>query len=435
MSKAQIFAVAGNPVLHSRSPLIFSFLFKEMGIDATYTRILAKNAEEAIQTADSIGMEGLNITSPFKNEVIPFLDGAQEAALTVNAVNCIIRESGRLVGYNTDTTGAVQALQKNGIRLKNKKIVILGAGGAARATVVGFIKAEAESVTLVSRNQERATGAAKRLGCDSECLDKLKEILARSDILISCVPSVSELLEPSALRKDLVVMDANYRDSRLMSMASEKGCCFIGGWDWLLYQALPSFELFTHKKTSLPLEKRIKQLLRSSPGTEKSNIAIIGFMGAGKTLVGKTLAAKTARQFIDTDTLIEETVGSSIPEIFREKGEDFFRQAEKSVLRRVLLNSGNSVISLGGGSVLDPENQGLIREYCLSVWLWVTPETALKRINLFSRPLLNIPQTKKTANSLLEQRKYLYAKTADLVINTESGDGDDLAQRIINEMD
>lgn len=435
MSEAQIFAVAGNPVLHSRSPLIFNFLFKEMGIDATYTRILVQNAGEAVQTANSVGMEGLNITSPFKNEIIPFLDGTQEPVLTVDAVNCVVRENGRLVGYNTDTIGAVQALQKNGFRLKDKKIVILGAGGAARAAAGGFIKAEAESVTLVNRNRERARKAAERLGCDSEGLDNLKDILARIDILVSCVPSVSDLLEPSALRKDLVVMDANYKDSLLIPMASEKGCRVINGMDWLLYQALPSFELFTHKKTPLPLVKRIRELLRSGPGTEKSNIAIIGFMGSGKTHVGKTLAAKTARPFIDTDTLIEETVGSSIPDIFREKGEDFFRQAEKSVIKSVLSSTGNSVISLGGGSVLDPENQSLIREHCLSIWLWVTPETALKRINLFSRPLLNVPQTEKKATSMLEQRKSLYAKTADLVVNTETGDRDDLAQRILNEMD
>jgi shikimate dehydrogenase len=243
------------------------------------------------------------------------------------------------------------------------------------------------------------------------------------------------LVEPSDLIKNLVVMDANYRDSQLLSMASEKGCRLIDGLDWLFYQALPSLELLVHKKVPRHVEKKIRERLPEAPNTEKTSIAFIGFMGSGKTHMGRALAAKTAKPFIDTDDLIEEKVGLSIPRIFREKGEDFFRQAEKCVIRRVLSDSGKSVISFGGGCVLDPETRSLIRNHCLTIWLWVTPETTLKRIDLSSRPLLSVPQTKEKATSMLEQRKFLYAKTADLVIDAETREGDNLAQRIVDEMD
>ncbi len=435
MSEQKIFAVVGSPILHSRSPFLFHCFFKELGMEAAYTRLLADNAEQAVVTAKAIGLDGFNITSPFKKDVISFLDVVREPALKADAVNCAVRENSGIVGYNTDTAGAVRALRKNGIRLKGRKIVILGAGGAARAAAVGFIEAEAESVTLVNRTRERARQASECLGCEYEHLAKLKELLARSDILVSCVPSVSELVGLSDLRQNLMVMDANYRESRLLSMASKKGCRIISGLDWLLYQALPCFELFTHQKIPRHAEKRIGELLATTPETEKSSIALIGFMGSGKTHAGRALAAKTARPFIDTDEVIEEKVGMSIPDLFQEKGEDFFRQLEKSVIARVLSDSGQSVISFGGGCVLDPENRDLIRKHCLSIWLWVTPETALKRMDLTSRPLLNVPQAREKASLMFEQRKFLYAQTADLVIDTGTGDDDQVARRIVDEMD
>jgi len=434
MFEKKVYAVAGRPILHSRSPFLFNSFFGELGLNATYTRLLAKNAEQAVMMVNAVGLDGANITSPFKKGVITFLDALKGPAMKVDAVNCVVREKGGLVGYNTDVTGAVQALRKNGIRLSGRKVVILGAGGAARAVAAGCMKAQAESVTLVNRSRERAKEAAEHLDCEYGDPEKLKGLIVQSDILISCLPSVSRLIEPSVLRKKLVVMDANYRDSWLLSRASEKGCRIISGLDWLFYQALPCFELFTHKKISRHLENKIRCMLTTAPRTEKSSIALIGFMGSGKTHVGRGLAEKTAVPFIDTDDVIEEQVGSSISEIFREKGEGFFRQVEKSVIRRILSDSGKRVISFGGGCVLDPENRDLIRKQCLSIWLWVTLETAMKRMDLCSRPLLNVPQAKEKAFSMLEQRKFLYAQTADLVIDAETGDINNLVQRIVDEM-
>ena len=156
MSETKLFAVTGKPVFHSRSPHIFNCLFHEMEIDAAYTRLSAANTKEAIKTAIAMKLEGFNITSPYKEEMIKAIDEVDDHAKEIDAINCIVIRKERLIGYNTDSQGAVRALEFNGIIPKKKRIAILGVGGAARAAAHGLIKARAERVVFFNRTEERA---------------------------------------------------------------------------------------------------------------------------------------------------------------------------------------------------------------------------------------------------------------------------------------
>lgn len=435
MSDCKFLAVTGNPVFHSLSPQIFSRLFREFEIDGYYLRLAATNAEEAIKTAKAMKLHGLNITSPFKEEIIPYLSCVDVHAEKIQAVNCLVRENASYAGFNTDSIGALQALKHNGVDPQNKRIVVLGAGGAARASVYGLIKARAERVVLLNRTAERAKNISKHLGCDYAPLKHAKEILRDCDILISCLPFQKQILDPDYLKKTTVVMDANYHHSSLIHDAEAKGCQTVNGIEWLIYQALSAFTKFTKQETPLHLFKEIKADLWKNKAEGKPNIALVGFMGTGKTEVGRLLADKMDLGFVDTDASIQKNAGVSISEIFKTQGERSFRAMEHAVIQKAVQGSRGYVFSLGGGAVLNPDNAQILREWCHVVWLWASSSTIQRRADISNRPLLDDNRSENIIEQMLRDRFLAYAKASDLVISNESCDANKTAERIRHEMD
>jgi shikimate dehydrogenase len=433
MSKASLFAVVGDPIGHSRSPRIFNALFNAMNHDAAYVRLSAKSGQEAAEAVRAMNLAGFNITSPLKSGIMSFLDDIDPQALAIDAVNCVVSRAGLWKGYNTDSFGAGRALEAGGIVLKKKRIAILGAGGAARAAAYGLIKSGASRVVLMNRTAAKAESASRRLGCEHAPLEKADEIVGQSDILISCLSASETPIAPKSLRLDLVVMDADYRRSPLSRMALEKGCVVIDGLDWLFYQAVLSFRLFTGLEVPPELQEKVKAVLSQAGTSTKPNLALVGFMGSGKTTLGKLLAEKTGFEFVDTDHLIEESLGMTVSEIFKKRGEAFFRETEKSLIRTRLPVSRRTVFSLGGGAILDEANRSIIGRCCRVIWLWVSPGTALNRIHSFSRPLLDPGDIRRKAGAILNSRLSLYAGVSDLVFNTEAGTPEELVRRIQHE--
>lgn len=434
MSEIKLFAVTGQPVFHSRSPQIFNSLFHSLRMDAVYIRINAMSAEEVIKTARAMKLSGFNVTSPHKYGIMKNLDDVEEHARTIGAVNTVVVDNGKWIGHNTDFIGVAETLKNNSIDPQNINIAILGAGGAARAAAYGLINSNAKKVILLNRTEERAKKASLQLGCDYAPLEKGKEILDKSDILISCIPSVQRVVNPDFLNSDLVVMDANYKDSVLIHDAVEKGCRTINGLEWLVYQALPAFYLFTGQKISKDLQRKILNDVLMKKAMYKPNIALIGFMGTGKTTVGQLLAEKKGFRFMDIDKIIEELSGKTIPEIFRKKGEKAFRKIEKSVISKKIPDAHETVFSLGGGVILDEKNRNILNKYCHVIWLWASVQTALKQINISSRPLLSQKNPEKIAKRILTARIPLYAKVSDLAISTETSNAEEIAKRIKDEM-
>ncbi len=463
---AEIFAVAGNPVLHSKSPLIQNALLKSCMAEGVYTRIAASSAKEALETASRIGMKGFNVTAPFKEDMLSLLDSLSPDAEKIGAVNTVILEKGKWVGHNTDSIGVVDAFVRNGIALEGKRVVVLGAGGAGTAAAFGLMKAGA-SVVIVNRDGEKARRIAERLGCRGAPLVSLGRELKNADVLVSAVSTHERIVSPGLLRKGLVVMDANYRDSVLSQDAGKAGCTVVGGLEWLLYQALPAFKLFTGKDGDAEV---VRKALASEPDREnaafsrdsvcasqtaggqtgrtdrsrrletrnhKSNIALIGFMGTGKSTIGKELAKELKMELLDTDSLIEKQQGMPIKEIFARKGEAAFRKMERELVKSAIATSSGNVFSCGGGIVLDEANRRALSSSSLVIWLWASPETAVERATMQgNRPLLERAKDKQAkAGELLKERIPLYAETCDLIISTDGHAPVKIAERIIHEID
>jgi len=418
MKNHTILTVIGNPVLHSKSPNMFNNAFAKMGIDATYTRLRANSAEDAVATLRKLDMKGANVTAPFKEDMIALLDWVDSDALLIGGVNTIVNDNGTLRGYNTDHYGVANSVLQAGVQLKGTRCVVVGAGGAGKAAAFGLIKNGAD-VTIANRTLSKAEKAADALGCAACGLEDLAATIPQATLVVfSLSPDVNPI-EAEWLSPDHVIFDANYKSSALGKIAQEKGCRIIQGLDWLLNQAVPSFRHFFGFE---PDVEAMRQGLAKQNLTDKQNaITIIGFMGAGKTTVGRKLAKKLGRFFADTDNMIVDQQHRSIPDIFANEGETYFRALEKETLVKAIEEHADkgSVLSTGGGIVIQKDNRSAIQEHSVSIWLYAGAETIVNRIQPGSRPLLDVENPTEKAQELLAGRIPLYADAAALIIDTD----------------
>jgi shikimate dehydrogenase len=430
----KLFAVAGRPIMHSLSPLIWNYAFEKLKINASYFKITGSSAKQIVGMIKEIGLAGCNITSPFKEEIIQYLDEVKADAKKISAVNCIKNDNGKLTGYNTDVEGFNLALLAANFDPKGKKIIVLGAGGAAKAVMFSLLKHGAKDVLILNRSIDKAEKLAKQLDVRTLNINKeqafkkaLKDEIKNTDLIVSCLPSLeAELIDKDLLHNSITVFDANYSGmSKLKKNALEKGCKLIEGEDWLVRQAAIFFKDIFNED---PLEY-MKEFLEGSTISKKnftplsdlseaSKISIIGFMGSGKTRMAKVLAEKLGYSFLDLDELIEKKEGLSVKEIFANKGENYFRELETKILNSTLkaspLTDKPMVLACGGGVVTSQENITLLRSNSLVVWRWASLDTIKERLarpkHADKRPL------SKDIDKLWELRKALYAKSCDLCV-------------------
>jgi shikimate dehydrogenase len=435
MPDIKVYAVAGRPVLHSLSPRLFNFWFRASGLNAVYTRLAAGSAEDAIRTARAIRLEGLNITSPFKEDVVDHLDGTDAPARKIGAINCVVRRRARLWGYNMDHFGAVRALIQSGIDPEGKSCAVLGAGGAARAAAYGLLRRGATRVTILNRTEESARSAARAIGCGFAPIRSAEAVIRKSEILVSCVPARAIPLEPYLRNKKLIVLQADYRQSLPVAERALRTRRTIDGREWLIGQAILSFRHFTGRGLSTRLINEARAMDLSLGEPHKSNIALVGFMGSGKTAVGRALARRMGLDFADTDAEIERRSGITVPQIFKTKGEPRFRALEKSLIAEIVPAARNKIFSLGGGALLDKDTRALLARHCHVIWLWTSLETALGRIDPASRPVLQAAGGEPAIARAYRARFNACARTAGLIVDTSGPSPDETAERIRYEMD
>jgi len=248
-AKTELYGIIGNPVQHSLSPVIHNGAFGRMGRNAIYLAFEVKNLGEALNGIRGLGIRGVSVTIPFKTRVISFLDRLDHFAGKVKAVNTIANVGGDLVGYNTDCFGALEALEEK-IDLKGKRVILLGAGGAARA--IGFgLKEKGCQVVLFNRSRDRAEVLASELGCAHHSLSSLKEM--DGDILVNATSvgmspfDTASPVPKKVLREGMVVMDIVYRpvQTKLLEEAEEKGCITIDGLEMLARQGAAQLDIWT----------------------------------------------------------------------------------------------------------------------------------------------------------------------------------------------
>jgi shikimate kinase len=278
---------------------------------------------------------------------------------------------------------------------------------------------------------------AQELDCEYASLKNLEKLVNGSDILISCIPESIPELRNASFGENLVFVEANYKKFHLQRKQKKevKRSKHIGGLDWLFFQASSAFQIFTGMELPVNFKRSLRKSLHSIEINKKPHIALIGFMGAGKTTIGQLLAEELGCEFIDTDNLIQQLSGQVIPEIFASQGESAFRKLEKSVIHKILQDAKFKVVSFGGGAVMDNENRALINDNCLTIWLWASIPEVLKRINFNTRPLLESSLSVKKADQLMAERKPFYARLAELVVSAEKEAPQLIARSIKDEID
>jgi shikimate dehydrogenase len=451
MSEHQdILGVTGRPILHSLSPDLFRELFRLTGAKAAYTRIAVSSAAEALSLFRALGLRGLNLTAPFKEEAAKLVDELSPEAAALSAVNSIVSKAdGRLFGHNTDPAGVLGGLASRGFSPAGKRCLVIGSGGAGKAAALALLSAGA-SVVVANRTPERARELASRLGCEASGLEALSDLARISDLIVSTLAS-SNLPEPESWfprEGRPFVLDADYKTARLSSYAASRGLSTARGADWLIGQALPAYELFMgaslagYPEASFPQLASVLASSKRSPPKDRK-IVLIGLMGAGKSAVGSILASLLGLPFVDSDKEIGAEARMTIPQIFASEGESGFRSRESRILDRITSTPGPLVLSAGGGAATVSANAAMLAARCLTIWLYVSPRTAAERSGAYrgagaaaaARPLLAGGDPERRLIALEAERRPAYASASELVISTEGRLAREVAQELYEEID
>ncbi len=267
-TSGRLYAVFGKPVLHSKSPQLFSPL---LCAGDKYLRIRPQTASDLISIIKLLNIQGASITSPFKENIIPFIDELSEAASTVEAVNCIKQENGLIIGHNTDSLGVLGAFEEYGINLRNAKVLVLGAGGAAKAAIYGLKKAGAE-VYISNRTHEKAKALVKKF----DAIHIPWELPARMpyfDAIVSAL--LPEAIPPYAGYLSFgCLLDAVYKPSQMTYHSISCGKKVIPGERWLIHQGIAAAEFYVsqnNKTKEPPVPHKPKQTNNKSAGSPKND--------------------------------------------------------------------------------------------------------------------------------------------------------------------
>ena len=266
------YAVIGDPIDHSLSPNIHNAAFRHLKLDHTYIayKIPAGELSAGIEALKAIKIAGFNVTIPHKIEMMKFLDEMDTTCKVIGAVNTVLNEDGKLKGYNTDMIGFLDPIKKKNLVIKDSQVLLLGAGGAARAIVTAMVKEKAGKITIVNRTLENANKLAeftKKIGgnVDTVSIQEVNKLIADYKFIINST-SIGMRNEPSPIStenisKDSIVYDIVYQpiNTDLIKKSKENGATIIYGYEMLLSQAACSFEIW--HKTEAPYDVMKKALL------------------------------------------------------------------------------------------------------------------------------------------------------------------------------
>ena len=384
----------GRKLSHSYSPQIHSYLG-----DYSYD-LFEKEPEELEDFLRNGDFTGLNVTIPYKKEVIPYLDDLSPVAKKMGAVNTIVRRAdGTLFGHNTDYFGFCFMVKKSGLDVNGKKVLVLGSGGASNTAVAALDELGAK-VIVISRTGENnyenlsrhynarvivnttPVGMYPNTGTTPVELDSFNDLEGVLDVIYNP-------------QRTLLLLDAEN-----LNIPTENGL-------WMLVaQAKESAEYFLGSQ----LDDSIIPEIHKKLTIQMQNIILIGMPGCGKSTVGQALAKKLGRKFVDADQQIESMAGKSIPDIFSQDGESAFRDWETKVLIALGKQSG-MVIATGGGCVTQLRNYPFLHQNGTIVWL----QRDIAKLPTDGRPLsqANSPE------AMFAKRKMLYQAFADITVNND----------------
>ena len=386
----------GKKLTHSFSKEIHAKL-------ADYTYELMELTEEEIPAFFAAkDFEAINVTIPYKQTVIPYLDAVSDIARRIGAVNTIVNRGGRLYGYNTDYYGMKALIRRVEVDLRGKKVLILGTGGTGKTARVVASDLGAAEVLVVSRR--------KADGCIT--YEEAVSLHTDAEVIINTTPSgmypdcESKPIDVACFDRLEGVIDAVYNPlcTNLVLDAKAKGIKAEGGLYMLVMQAVVAVERFLDTEIDQDTANRVFASVLAA----KENIVLTGMPGSGKSTVGRLLQVD-GYTFIDTDAEIERRCGCTIRELIAAKGETYFRDLESEVIRDVSRESCR-IISTGGGAILREENLQYLKRNGKLFFL----DAALSRLRATGdRPLSD---TRDKLEKLYDERIGLYRSTADVTV-------------------
>ena len=342
--------------------------------------------EAFIRDAD---FKGINVTIPYKQAVMPYLDFISAPAKAIGAVNTIVNRDGKLCGYNTDYGGLMEMARRSGIEFKGRRVLVLGAGGAAKTAAAVAADLGASAVTMSSRHPAPGQLSLQTLAENEH--PGFQIIINASPV--GMFPRNGGRVAPLDLFPNLEgVLDCVYNPLRtnLVLDALERGIPAVGGLQMLVYQACLARELFTGET----IEREVWDSVLDSISSSKENIVLCGMPSCGKTTIGRLLSRKLGREVVDTDQIVRNNTRMEISEIFRTQGEAAFRKLETEAIASIASSQG-LIISLGGGAILNPLNVHLLKMN--------------GRIVFIDRPLEKLtPTSDRPLSSDLEKLKAMY---------------------------
>lgn len=475
--KTRLIGLMGNPVEHTLSPVIHNGISKRMGISSVYMpfHVEEEGVGDAVRGAYALNVLGMNVTVPHKNAVKDYLVEMDEAADHIGAVNTLVRIEDKqgYKGYNTDMMGLHRQIHEDGIDLAGQTVVILGAGGAAKAVVYMCILDGAEKVYLLNRTVAKAEAIAEqmnKLQQSGKITDvgyktgqSQKETVSRMDgqAITQVIPMAMQDYTKIS-EEDLIVFQAtsiglsphvddvvledkafyskvrigvdliyNPATTKFMKLVIEQGGKAYNALKMLLYQGVIAYELWHNITVPQDMIEDIYVDLKRKV-YPKDNYVLIGFMGSGKTTFGKALAAHCGMDFLDTDEYIEQQAGKTIAQIFAEDGEDAFRQIETDTLIQLRDSLHNTVVATGGGMPLRKENARLLKEIGTVNYLTATSKEIYDRVkDDTKRPLLQTDNPYEKICNMMKERKPKYEAACDKVIDTNSNDIDEIIRAIV----
>lgn len=385
------FGLLGEKLGHSHSPLLHGLL-------AEYDyRLIEKKPEELDAFLRSGSFDGLNVTIPYKQAVIPYLSDMSPRARQIGSVNTILRRAdGTLYGDNTDAAGMQAALDSIQANLHGRKVLVLGSGGTS-LTACYVVHQAGGTPVVISRKGENTY----------DDLEKHRDAAGLINATpVGMYPQVeASPVDLSRLPGLQFVMDAVYNPlrTRLLLQAQELGIPCVGGLTMLVWQAAEACRLFTGRAVATAQVNEAEETLRR----RVTNLTIIGMPGVGKSSIGRRVARELDMPLVDLDKEIVREAGKPIPQIFAEEGESGFRKRESELLRRFALQGGQVLVT-GGGAPIRPENREYLRMNSLVIHL----TRPLQSLPTAGRP---ISQT-RSLEELWQERKPLYAACADEIL-------------------
>lgn len=342
----------------------------------------------------------INVTIPYKKDVIPYLDEMDEHAKAIGAVNTIVNKDGKLKGYNTDFTGFLYMVKKHNVHMADKKVLIIGNGGAS-AAIQAVVKHE-QAREMVIVDVVAGNGAITYDEMFSNHLDA-QVIINTSPI--GMYPRIGNApIDITMFHMCEAVMDVIYNPilTKLCFEAQECGIKRVNGLEMLIAQAKQSVEFFLDKQIDDTIIDEIYQdMLR-----ERCNIVLIGMPSAGKTTIGKMLEQRMNKEFIDLDDVIIEKAGMSIPEIFEKSGEAGFRAIETEVSIE-LAKCNNKIIATGGGTVKHKVNMDYLRQNGITIFI----DRDVNKL-ISSDPNRPLSSSREALQQLHNERRPLYQEYA-----------------------